>query len=244
LSRNTTFMLDGISNFEWKLVKNLVNCQYLLFTETGRHSKFGNNLCKIRWEKHHTAFVKLAEGSEIYNFPIYYFVNFYTKILRKTRSDVASPTRWAEPPCPRRHPRSSAPAHPRAPRTALGICARASRGRVRVFPRPPRIPRSLKSPPFSHRVPARGRAGRAGQALGGPLVSRVSPAGAPYHGRCTAALTPGTLRDDGSEPHCPSPGYKWRGRPHQHERRARRSGQHGHRLLRPLRRNQPPFTRP
>jgi hypothetical protein len=41
-------MLDGISNFEWKLVKNLVNRQYLPFTETGRHSEFGDNVCKIR----------------------------------------------------------------------------------------------------------------------------------------------------------------------------------------------------
>jgi hypothetical protein len=52
----------------------------------------GSNLCKIRWEKHHAAFVKVVEGSEIYNFPIHYFVHFYSKILRKTRSNVASPT--------------------------------------------------------------------------------------------------------------------------------------------------------
>jgi hypothetical protein len=45
-------MQIGISNFEWKLVKNVVNRQYLLFPETGRHSKFGSNLCKIREEKH------------------------------------------------------------------------------------------------------------------------------------------------------------------------------------------------
>jgi hypothetical protein len=78
-------------------VKNLVNRQYLLFPQTGRHSKFGSVLCKIRGEKHYTAFVKVVEGSEIYNFPIYHIVHFYSKFLRKTRSNVASPTRCAAP---------------------------------------------------------------------------------------------------------------------------------------------------
>jgi hypothetical protein len=40
--------LDGISNFGWKRVENLVNCQQLLFTGTEWHSKFGYNLCKNR----------------------------------------------------------------------------------------------------------------------------------------------------------------------------------------------------
>jgi hypothetical protein len=60
----------------------------------------------------------------------------------------------------------------------------------------PASPDPLKSPPPSHRVPARGRAEQAGQARGRPPVSRVSLAGAPYHGRRIAALTPGTLCDD------------------------------------------------
>jgi hypothetical protein len=50
-------------------------------------------LCKIRWEKHPTAFVKVEEGSEIYNFPIHHFVHFYSKFLRKTRSNRSTPTR-------------------------------------------------------------------------------------------------------------------------------------------------------
>jgi hypothetical protein len=56
--------------------------QRLLFTETWRHSKFGCNLCKIRWEKHPRAFVKYLEGSEIYNFPIHHLVHFSCKISR------------------------------------------------------------------------------------------------------------------------------------------------------------------
>jgi hypothetical protein len=60
-------------------VKNLVNCEQLLFTETERHSKFGFNLCKIRGEKHPRAFVKVVEGSEIYNFPIHLLVHFSCK---------------------------------------------------------------------------------------------------------------------------------------------------------------------
>jgi hypothetical protein len=41
-------MQIDISNFERKLVKNAVNRQQLLFTETEQHSKFGCDLCKIR----------------------------------------------------------------------------------------------------------------------------------------------------------------------------------------------------
>jgi hypothetical protein len=68
-------------------VKNLVHWQYLLFTETWRHSKFGSNLCKIRLEKHITAFVKVVEGSEIYNFPIHHFVHFYSTFWSYTCSN-------------------------------------------------------------------------------------------------------------------------------------------------------------
>jgi hypothetical protein len=75
-------MLNGISDFEGKLVKNLVSCQQLLFTETWRHSKFGSRLYKIRREKHPRAFVKVVEGGEIYNFPIHHLVHFSCKISR------------------------------------------------------------------------------------------------------------------------------------------------------------------
>jgi hypothetical protein len=57
-------------------MKNVVNCEQLLFTETWRHSKFGGRLCKIRREKHYRAFVKVVEGNEIYNFPIHHLVHF------------------------------------------------------------------------------------------------------------------------------------------------------------------------
>jgi hypothetical protein len=67
-SRDTTFMMDGISNFEWRRMENVVNCQQPLFTGIGWHSKFGSCLCKIRWEKHHRAFLKVVEGSELYDF--------------------------------------------------------------------------------------------------------------------------------------------------------------------------------
>jgi hypothetical protein len=43
--------------------------------------------CKICWEKHHTAFVKVVEGSEIYNFPIHTLVHFYFKIGSKSRTN-------------------------------------------------------------------------------------------------------------------------------------------------------------
>jgi hypothetical protein len=66
----------GISNFEWKLRKNVVNRQQLLFTGTWRHSKLARRSCKIRWEKHPRVFVKVVEGSEIYNFLIHHLVHF------------------------------------------------------------------------------------------------------------------------------------------------------------------------
>jgi hypothetical protein len=75
-------MLNDISNFEQKRMKNLVNCQQLLLIEIWRHSKFGGNLCKNRGEKHHIAFIKVVEGSEIYNFSIHHLVHFSYKILR------------------------------------------------------------------------------------------------------------------------------------------------------------------
>jgi hypothetical protein len=69
------------------LVKNLVNRQQLLFTKTEWHSKFGSRLCKIRWEKHYGAFVKVVEGSEIYNFPIHHKVYFNWDFLSYTQSN-------------------------------------------------------------------------------------------------------------------------------------------------------------
>jgi hypothetical protein len=68
-------------------VKNLVNCQYLLCTEAWRHSKLARRSCKIRWEKHPMAFVKVVEGSEIYNFPIHHSVHFSSNFWRKTQSN-------------------------------------------------------------------------------------------------------------------------------------------------------------
>jgi hypothetical protein len=65
----------------------MVNRKYLLSTETWRHSMFGSVLCQIRSEKHHTAFVKVVEGSEIYNFPIHYFVHFYSTFWSYTCSN-------------------------------------------------------------------------------------------------------------------------------------------------------------
>jgi hypothetical protein len=37
-------------------------------------------LVKNRWAKHHRAFIKVIEGSEIYNFAFYHLVHFSLKI--------------------------------------------------------------------------------------------------------------------------------------------------------------------
>jgi hypothetical protein len=67
-------------------MKNVVKRHHLLFTETERHSKFGNSLCKIHRDKHYTAFVNVIEGSEIYNFCIHCSEHFSSSFGRKTRS--------------------------------------------------------------------------------------------------------------------------------------------------------------
>jgi hypothetical protein len=143
-------MQIGISNFEQKRVKNLVNCQRLLCTETWRHSKLARRSCKIRREKHPRAFVKVVEGSEIYNFPIHHLVHFSCKNLSFYRSKRASPNNSRKTATSRRAESvgaaparaqaalaSGPPAH--APRLAERPEARSpkphtSRGRLEVFP--------------------------------------------------------------------------------------------------------------
>jgi hypothetical protein len=92
---------------------------------------FGSRLCKIRWEKHYTAFVNAVEGSEIYNFPIHHIVHFYSRFLRKTRSSRGSPQRSAPE---REHARATAsPARHAATRQlcpAPAICRFGARART------------------------------------------------------------------------------------------------------------------
>jgi hypothetical protein len=76
--KGRNFHVDWHFKFwEEKLVKNLVNCQHLLFT--GDIQSLVANLCKISWEKHPGAFVKVVEGSEMYNFAIHHLVHFSCK---------------------------------------------------------------------------------------------------------------------------------------------------------------------
>jgi hypothetical protein len=83
-------MLNGISNFEWKRMENLVSYQQLLFTGTGWHSKFGSRLCKLCGEQCPIAFVKVVEGSEIYNFPIHHLEHFSCNFWSFSSSNSAS----------------------------------------------------------------------------------------------------------------------------------------------------------
>jgi hypothetical protein len=172
-------MLDGISNFEWKRAKNLVNRRQLLFTKTEWHSKFGCKLCKIRWEKHPIAFVKVVEGSEIYNFPIHHFVHFYSNFWRNSFSNRA---KWI---------RDDASPRRRAGQNA----GRAPRARHAAWFLPP----SVSGPvPSRAGAPSRGRApqGRACTEVSwgsrSPrAASSFAPALPPYprcSSRCTALL--------------------------------------------------------
>jgi hypothetical protein len=49
--------------------------------------KVGKPSCKNHGEKHLRAFVKVVEGSEIYNFPIHHFVHFYSTFWSFTCSN-------------------------------------------------------------------------------------------------------------------------------------------------------------
>jgi hypothetical protein len=89
--RDTTLLLGGIANLEWSIVKNLVNCSRVLFTGIEWHSKFGSSLCKIHCSKPLWAFVKVVEGSEIYNFGIYTSMHFSSKNSSKTWSNKVAP---------------------------------------------------------------------------------------------------------------------------------------------------------
>jgi hypothetical protein len=109
----------------------VVNWQYLLFTETWRHSMLVSRFCKIRGEKHPRAFVKVVEGSGIYNFLIHHFVHFYSKFWRFLRSNSGTVNFC----------RAGDAAPCRAP------CARAPAPRLPRRPVPPRrIPRSRTFP--------------------------------------------------------------------------------------------------
>jgi hypothetical protein len=130
-------MLNGVSNFEWKRMKNLVNYQLLLFTRTGWHSKFGCNLCKIRWEKHHRAFVKVVEGSEIYIFPIHHLVHFYSIFWSFTRSNRGTVKQIQAS----RRRAATSRAHAHHARTAPSLVFGPTRAFLRTrAPRPPRAP--------------------------------------------------------------------------------------------------------
>jgi hypothetical protein len=151
-------------------VKNLVNWQYLLFTEPWRHSKFVNNLCKIRREKHPRAFVEVVKGSEIYNFPIHHSVHFSSSFGRKTQSKLPKSThcaghdaasRRARAPHARRAPAAPAsPSGPPAPPEAPRFLTHAhTPRRLGVFPASHAAPAPLH-PPVHPVPPCHGRAGQ------------------------------------------------------------------------------------
>jgi hypothetical protein len=75
-------MLSGIAGLKCKRVKNASQCRRSLFIDAQKSAILASNLCTNGWEKPHTPFVKVAEGSEISNFAIYLKVHFSWKFLR------------------------------------------------------------------------------------------------------------------------------------------------------------------
>jgi hypothetical protein len=66
-------MLDGISNFEQKRVKNLVNCSFHCSSTLCRTPILLGVPAQTVEKKHRTAFANVVEGWHIYNFRIYRF---------------------------------------------------------------------------------------------------------------------------------------------------------------------------
>jgi hypothetical protein len=84
-------MFSDILNLMHKWVKNLGQRSTKLFTSA-------SSLCKNHWSKHPSAFVKVVEGSEIYNFA-YCLLGYLTwKFLRKTQLKNVNPKQRTPPP--------------------------------------------------------------------------------------------------------------------------------------------------
>jgi hypothetical protein len=114
---------------------------------------FGSRLCKIRWGKHYMAFVKVVEGSEIYNFPIHHFVHFYSTFWSYACSNRVSGKRFQRPTsyCARRDVA-------RAPRRSASPEAAPSLGRGPP-PRGSTHAELLRNPHCPRRAPWRVHAG-------------------------------------------------------------------------------------
>jgi hypothetical protein len=122
--------------------------------------------------------VKVVGGSEIYNFHIHHFVHFYSKFLRKSRSNVASPTQKNRPRAARAPARAAA--RQPAPRPRHQRCAPPEAAHAPS----PGLPASLDaSKPPSRRAPGHAprQAGRTGTCrTAGPMATPCPCA--PYSG--------------------------------------------------------------
>jgi hypothetical protein len=78
-------MLDGISNFEQKRVKNLVNCSFHCSSALCRTPTLLRVPAQNRREKHRMTFTKVVEGCFTYNFCIYRFCRT-VQLIGETRS--------------------------------------------------------------------------------------------------------------------------------------------------------------
>jgi hypothetical protein len=148
-------------------------------------------------KKHHTTFVKVVEGSEIYNFPIQHFGHFYSNFWSFKRSNRGTMTQfWAS----RRRAATSraAPQHlgVRAPLAPSRGTASSLGHALTEAARSPRFPLADRS---RHRV-----------TVGPPWFSSLY-ARLPRYGRRTAAINAGnpSRRRLGAAPSYL--GYKWRG---------------------------------
>jgi hypothetical protein len=125
--------------------------------------------CKIRWEKHPRAFVKVVEGSEIYNFPIHHLVHFYFKIGRKPQANRGTLTSSGA----RAWRRAVSPAQPRAQRLAPSTSASGPRPRLPEAHAPSPGPRAHRDGPKPELAPLTGHAAqRPGGPCGAPLCGR------------------------------------------------------------------------
>jgi hypothetical protein len=159
-------MVDGISNFERKRVKNLVNCSFHCSSALLQSPNFAWRSCSNRREKHRMTFANVVEGCLIYNFRIYLF--FCTvQLFGETRKVVLTGWKTARPRSrapPERRRAAWRPA-PRATRSVASVC---------VLARCP-LPRGT-----GHQPPSRWPPRSASRRLGARVASygrRVLPSG-------------------------------------------------------------------
>jgi hypothetical protein len=101
--RDTTLMLSGIWDLEWKCVKKLGQRFWSLFIGAQKTMMLAFHLWNNDWEKHPRAFLEVVEGYEMYSFGIHCLEHFSSKIWRESLLNRVTPNGFGTGPRVRAH---------------------------------------------------------------------------------------------------------------------------------------------